>query len=98
MISRHRIAAATVVALVLAATQASAQTGRIVRDSVRSRALAGNLLGDSPTREVLVYLPPGYDRSPGRRYPAGAHLDPMEAGLQRTPTGSRHERSSWGGR
>jgi enterochelin esterase-like enzyme len=40
-----------------------------VYDTLQSRALAGNLLGDSPNRDVLVYLPPSYDRSPGRRYP-----------------------------
>ena len=42
--------------------------GRLVHDTLHSRALTGNALGDSPDREVLVYLPPSYDRSSGR-YP-----------------------------
>ena len=42
--------------------------GTIVYDTVRSAALRGNLLGDSPDRPLAVYLPPGYAAS-GRRYP-----------------------------
>jgi len=42
---------------------------RLVRDSIRSAALAGNRLGDNPTREVLVYLPASYATEPNRRYP-----------------------------
>ncbi|MCY1023450.1 alpha/beta hydrolase [Pyxidicoccus sp. MSG2] len=34
-----------------------------------SRALDGNLLGDSPTRELGVLLPPSYFSAPERRYP-----------------------------
>ncbi|NMO21291.1 hypothetical protein HPC49_29680 [Pyxidicoccus fallax] len=34
-----------------------------------SRALDGNLLGDSPTRELCVLLPPSYFSAPERRYP-----------------------------
>ncbi len=49
-------------------TRATAQS-RIVHDSVYSAALEGNLVGDSATREVLVYLPPSYDQEPERRYP-----------------------------
>lgn len=43
--------------------------GRVVTDTLHSRALRGNLIGDSPDREVLVYLPPSYDRAPATRYP-----------------------------
>lgn len=39
------------------------------RITVHSPALAGNLEGESPNRTVLVFLPPGYYRSPHRRYP-----------------------------
>ena len=39
-----------------------------MHDTLHSRALVGNALGDSPDREVLVYLPPSYDRSRDRRY------------------------------
>ena len=43
--------------------------GTIVRDSVSSPGLAANVLGDSPVRPTLVYLPPSYQRDPKRRYP-----------------------------
>lgn len=36
---------------------------------VHSPALEGNLLGDSPDRNVTVYLPPGYDENPSQRFP-----------------------------
>ena len=39
----------------------------LVRLSLRSSALADNLLGDSPERTVLVWVPPDYEAS-GRRY------------------------------
>lgn len=68
MISKRQLTIAVAV-VILAAVPAAAQTGRVVRDSVRSRALASNLLGDAPTREVLVYLPPSYDGEPHHRYP-----------------------------
>ncbi|MEX0678812.1 MAG: alpha/beta hydrolase-fold protein [Pirellulales bacterium] len=44
--------------------------GRLVYITVHSPALEGNLLKDSPDRPVAVYLPPTYDKSPSRRYPA----------------------------
>jgi pimeloyl-ACP methyl ester carboxylesterase len=43
--------------------------GRLVRDSLASPGLASNLVGDSPVRPVLVYLPPSYRTTPTRRYP-----------------------------
>jgi S-formylglutathione hydrolase len=36
---------------------------------VHARSLEGNLIGDSPDREVSVYLPPSYRQSKSRRYP-----------------------------
>lgn len=42
--------------------------GRIEEVTIRSEALAGNLLGDPTERVVAVYLPPGYDASP-EEYP-----------------------------
>lgn len=45
-------------------------TGRIESHEITSRSLHGNLLGDDPTKRVLVYLPPRYDASAGaKRYP-----------------------------
>jgi enterochelin esterase-like enzyme len=49
---------------------------------VHGKALEGNLEGDSPDRNVSVYLPPSYRTEPNRRYPVvyllhgfGAHDD-----------------------
>src|ERR1700751_3320357 len=36
---------------------------------VHGRLLEGNLEGDSPDREVTVYLPPSYNTGTDRRYP-----------------------------
>jgi S-formylglutathione hydrolase len=60
------------VAAILAGRGATAHAqpaGRVVVDTIPAPSLAGNLLGD-PTRQVAyVYLPPGYDTDPERRYP-----------------------------
>jgi S-formylglutathione hydrolase len=45
------------------------KTGSVEVIAVRGPSLEGNLIGDAATREVSVYLPPGYERSPNRRYP-----------------------------
>ena len=57
--------------------------GRIAIETLHSQALRGNLIGDTPDRQVTVYLPPSYDRDPARRYPVvyllhGATSDPRE--------------------
>jgi len=44
-------------------------TGRLVQERIRSAALEGNPLGDPAERDLYVYLPPGYDEEPDRRYP-----------------------------
>ncbi|AFU04766.1 alpha/beta hydrolase [Nocardia brasiliensis] len=44
--------------------------GRIDESVINSAVLQGNPLGDPHERPVLVYLPPGYDDEPQRRYPA----------------------------
>lgn len=43
--------------------------GTVLRVRVHSKALKGNLEGDSPDRDVSVYLPPGYKSDSHRRYP-----------------------------
>lgn len=48
---------------------AVAQEGQIVRITVHSASLEGNLLGDSPDRPVTIYLPPSYNVDPDRFYP-----------------------------
>jgi len=45
-----------------------AEAGRYERVTVHGTALEGNLEGDSADRPVSIYLPPGYDKDPKRRY------------------------------
>ncbi len=67
----HAIFFAAVPLLIVLLLQipALSQEGRIVRTTVCSRALQGNLLGDSPERNVTIYLPPAYDDEPEWRFP-----------------------------
>jgi|ERR1022692_3901885 S-formylglutathione hydrolase FrmB len=44
--------------------------GRIDERIITSELLRDNPLGDPYQRPVLVYLPPGYDESPDRRFPS----------------------------
>ncbi|MBP1611064.1 MAG: putative esterase [Acidobacteria bacterium] len=50
-------------------TRGMSLNGRLEKITVHGESLAGNLVGDSPDRPVTVYLPPGYDKEPNRRYP-----------------------------
>ena len=56
------------------ATQAYGQssppgTGRVERIKVHGKGLEGNLAGDSPDRDVSIYLPPSYQTDKKRHYP-----------------------------
>jgi hypothetical protein len=53
--------------LVLCLPAPATAQGRILVDTIRSNAIAGNAIGDTPNREVFVYTPPSYDRTPTRR-------------------------------
>jgi len=44
--------------------------GRMEELVFESQVLRGNPLGDPPDRPLWVYLPPGYDDEPDRRYPS----------------------------
>ena len=55
--------------------------GRLDEHVIASELLRDNPLGDPCERPLWVYLPPGYDDEPGRRYPVGVR-DP---GLHRAP-------------
>jgi S-formylglutathione hydrolase FrmB len=44
--------------------------GRLEEHSIDSALLRGNPLGDPTTRPLWVYLPPGYDANPDKRYPS----------------------------
>lgn len=52
-----------------AAAAAGPRTGTVEHIVVHGTSLEGNLEGDSPDREVTVYLPPSYARDEARRYP-----------------------------
>src|SRR5438094_597722 len=43
--------------------------GSIRQTTFESAALRGNRLNDPHTRPLFVYVPPGYDDDPARRYP-----------------------------
>jgi S-formylglutathione hydrolase FrmB len=43
--------------------------GSFEKIKVHGKSLEGNLEGDSPDRDVFVYLPPSYTKEPNRRYP-----------------------------
>jgi S-formylglutathione hydrolase FrmB len=46
-----------------------AVSGRVIELKVPAPSLKGNLVGDPLEQSVAVYLPPGYDASPSKRYP-----------------------------
>lgn len=50
--------------------------GRVVLDTIYSRGLEGNLLGDAAAQAVAVYLPPAYANSAAQRFPVIYLLPP----------------------
>lgn len=42
---------------------------KVERSKIHGTALEGNLEGDAVDRDVLVFLPPSYDKQKSRRYP-----------------------------
>jgi enterochelin esterase-like enzyme len=65
---------AAICTVVFVATESRAQKGDAKHGSwekvkVHGESLEGNLEGDSPDRDVFVYLPPTYAARPNRRYP-----------------------------
>lgn len=61
-------------AALAAPTAFSQATGSLERIQVFGPSLAGNLEGDDPNREVIVYLPPSYSSASERRYPVLYYL------------------------
>ena len=49
--------------------EAQTPAGSIDRIKIHGKSLEGNLAGDTPDRDVCVYLPPSYGTSGNRRYP-----------------------------
>lgn len=56
------------IAVSVAQAQNSSQ-GTVEKIKVHGKSLEGNLEGDSPDRDVFIYLPPSYAQQPNRRYP-----------------------------
>lgn len=54
---------------VISAQPVAAQTGTVEHIKVHGKFLEGNLEGDSPDRDVSIYLPPGYKKDAKQRYP-----------------------------
>jgi enterochelin esterase-like enzyme len=50
-------------------SQTPAPKGMVEHIKVHGKSLEGNLLGDSPDRDVFVYLPPSYQANRNQRYP-----------------------------
>lgn len=55
--------------LIILAFHANAQEGKVITVTIHAPSLEGNLVGDSPDRNVSVYLPPDYDKDLDKRYP-----------------------------
>lgn len=71
---RLAMVGALVLMLGLALWHKGSQAGRtrhgsVERIKVHGASLEGNLEGDSPDRDVSIYLPPSYESAPKKRYP-----------------------------
>ena len=51
-------------------------SGKLIEIRITAPSLKGNLLGDPAEQYVTIYLPPGYDASPSKRYPTVYLLHP----------------------
>jgi enterochelin esterase-like enzyme len=70
--TRHGLLLAAAIAIGAAGagdSPAQAAGGTLERIRVHGPSLDGNLSNDDATRDVFVYLPPGYSRDGARRYP-----------------------------
>jgi S-formylglutathione hydrolase len=66
---RTAFATALLAAFLIPVLSSNAQTGSVERIKVHGKFLEGNLEGDSPDRDVTIYLPPSYKSSVNKRYP-----------------------------
>jgi S-formylglutathione hydrolase len=57
------------VGILMSQTEAQPKKGTVQRIKVHGKALEGNLEGDTPDRDVSIYLPPSYQTARNRRYP-----------------------------
>ena len=63
------VLAVAVAAPLMAQSPAPAKKGTVDHVKVHGVSLAGNLEGDSPDRDVFIYLPPSYATSRNQRFP-----------------------------
>jgi Putative esterase len=63
-------------------TSAPEAKGTTEKIKVHGKSLEGNLEGDSPDRDVFVYLPPSYAKQTGRRYPVVYFLHGYTVGAE----------------
>lgn len=75
------LATTLLLSIVLAST-VNAQEGSLEHIKVFGPSLEGNLEGDDPNREVLVYLPPSYGTDSSKRYPVVYFLHGYSVGAQ----------------
>jgi S-formylglutathione hydrolase FrmB len=75
---RFTLFISTIICISLITLTSIAQDGRIVRETIYSPSLEGNLLGDSPNRAVTIYLPPSYDKG-DNLYPVIYYLNGYSA-------------------
>lgn len=63
--------AVLLLAMLFVSTGARAQAGagRIIREVFHAHSLENTVTGESPDRNVSIYLPPGYDTAGAKRYP-----------------------------
>ena len=59
--------------LIMSFTEPALAQGKLITDTITSPSLEGNLLGDSATKDLTIYLPPSYDTS-DKRYPVAYYL------------------------
>lgn len=65
----HQLVIAVLLFVFVFPSIAQPKQGTVERIKVHSKALEGNLSGDSPDRDVSIYLPPSYKTEKNRRYP-----------------------------
>lgn len=66
---RSILSAALLAVILISAQPAAAQTGTVEHIKIHGKLLEGNLEGDSPDREVSIYLPQSYKKNAKQRYP-----------------------------
>jgi enterochelin esterase-like enzyme len=81
-VSRTLQTAALVAVLAGPLVAQTSPEGTLERIEVSGSSLEGNLEGDDPTRDVVVYLPPSYAAEPNRRYPVVYFLHGYSVGVE----------------